>query len=386
MMQSADLTIQRLIWRGRGLARMDSGQVVLVEPGVFPGEQVRVHITRAKSDYLQARWTDVLQPHPRRRPHPCSLAGTCGGCRFGWLAHSAQLELKAEVVKNELHRALPAEQRADLPQIKAVAGPKQWRYRWRGQMHVSKGQPCMMPLQGHDPVPCPDCLLLAGPFSRQVPELCADAEDGRIALAASPATHQAARVGEPGVLHLPLPDFDLDLMVPPDVFFQANWAGNQLLVREVCSWIDPGWRVADLYAGAGNFALPLGKKGCPVLALDSAARAVDAGKKNARRLGLDHVRFGRRNLARESVRRRLSKENVQAAVVDPPRTGAGKKLAQTLDVPSLQRMVWVSCDVVNACRDLAPFLVRGWKVRDIKVFDLFPQTWHVETVFVLDRG
>jgi 23S rRNA (uracil1939-C5)-methyltransferase len=380
-----DLTIQRLVWRGRGLAQLETGQVVLVSPGVFPGERVRVHIVQAKSDYLQASWTEILDPHPLRRAHPCFLADKCGGCRFGWLPQREQLNLKIQVLENEIHRALPSQCTAHLPSIQAVSGPKQWRYRWRGQVHVQQGQPFVMPMQGHAPIFCSDCLLLAKPLSRQVHRLCADAADGRRTLAASPVTHQVAKAGDNVLLDLPLPAFELNIQVPPDVFFQAHWSGNQLLVNHVCSFLNHTWRVGDLYAGAGNFALPLGKQGNRVVAVESDPIAVQSGQENARRLGLDNVRFVRRNLARESVRRRLEKEGVQAVIVDPPRTGAGKKLAQTLDLPRLQRMVWVSCDVVNTCRDLKSFLARGWKIRQITVFDLFPQTWHVETVFVLDR-
>ncbi len=380
-----DLTVQRLIWRGRGLARLDTGQVVLVSPGVFPGERVRVYITKAKTDYLQAAWTKILDPHPMRRPHPCFLAEQCGGCRFGWLPQREQLKLKVQVVENELNRALPSQRAADLPSIQAIAGPKQWRYRWRGQVHVITGRPFMMPLQGRTPVFCPDCLLLAQPLSRQVQELCAETDNGRLILAASPATHKGAKAGDNGFLDFPLPSFGITIQIPPDVFFQANWAGNQLLVDHVCSLLRKDWSVGDLYAGAGNFALPLGIMGNKVLAVESEARAVRSGEENARRLGLDHVRFVRRNLARKSSRRRLENEGVQAVIIDPPRTGAGKRLTQTLDISGLQRMVWVSCDVVNTCRDLNPFLEQGWKISQITVFDLFPQTWHVETVFVLDR-
>ncbi|MDZ7762574.1 MAG: TRAM domain-containing protein [Desulfovermiculus sp.] len=380
-----ELTVQRLVWRGRGLARLDSGQVVLIDPGVFPGEKVQVQVTQLKPDYLLARWTKILNPHPQRRPHPCSLADNCGGCRFGWLPHTEQLRLKTEVVDNELRRTLPREFCPDLPQVQAESSPKKWRYRWRGQMHVNQGQPCMMSLQGREPLFCPDCLLLARPLSRRVAQLCAGMDDGRMALAASPKTHVAARAGDPVLLDLPLPTYGLDLRVPPDVFFQANWAGNQALVDYVLTHIQPTWKVADLYAGAGNFALALGQRGNRVLAMENDSRAVQVGKDNARRLGFDHVQFERRNLARESARRRLEQEGVQAVIVDPPRTGAGKKLVQTLGVSSLRCMIWVSCDVVNTCRDLKPFLAQGWTIGSIKIFDLFPQTWHVETVFILER-
>ena len=380
-----DLVVERLIWRGRGLARLDNGQVVIIDPGVFPGERVRAQIIQSKPDYLRVRCTQVLEAHPMRRPHPCSLSDDCGGCRFGWLPHTEQIKLKTELVHNELTRALPAVARSNLPPVMAVSSPKKWRYRWRGQVHVHHGQPYMMSLQGQKPLPCSDCLLLAKPLSRQVPDLCASMDDGRIVLAASPQTHQAAREGDDIWLELPLPAFNLDLQVTPDIFFQANWSGNQDLVHHVCEHIDPDWKVADLYAGAGNFAMALGRRGNQVLALESDVRAVRAGQENARRLGLHYVRFARRDLARESARRRLQQEKVRAVVVDPPRTGAGNKLAQTLDLPHIKRMVWVSCDVVNTCRDLKQYLALGWQIKSIQIFDLFPQTWHVETVFILDR-
>ena len=103
-------------------------------------------------------------------------------------------------------------------------------------------------------------------------------------------------------------------------------------------------------------------------------------------MGLSHCSFGAENLEQKPFQHLVQDFQPQAAIIDPPRTGGGRRLAEALDLPGLQRLIWVSCDVVNTCRDVVPFLDKGWEIGQILLLDLFPQTWHVETLFILDRA
>ena len=381
------LDIERLIWRGRALARQDSGRVVLLQPGVFPGERVRARVTSSKKDHVRAEWVEVLEPSPKRRPHPCSLSDRCGGCRFGHIPQREQLELKRRLFLSEMRRSL-GRKWADLApeQTRVYPSPAGWRYRWRGQVEVAGGAPHFKALGSRELVSCPDCLLFSRPLAEGIRRLSGELAPGRRTLAASPESGEVRADGDETRLFLPLPEYGLRLMPLPGSFFQANWGLNQELVRFVERRTAGLERVADLYAGAGNFALPCATSAGRVLALEQEPGAAEGAALAAERRGLDNIRVRRLDLAAQDPAEALGDFGPGALILDPPRAGGGKRLRSLRDLAGLQRLIWVSCDVVNTCRDLIPFLESGWRIRETALFDMFPQTWHMESVFVLEPG
>lgn len=377
--------IEKLLWRGRGLARLDSGQVVMVGPGVLPGEEVTARVSKQARDYLQAEAVDILAPSPLRTAHPCPHSPECGGSRFGMVSPLDGIRLKADMLRDALPRALGRDHASRLPEPRILPSPEDWRYRWRGQIHVQDGRPHAMAHASNDLVPLTDCLLLAQPLAQAMPALAAGLPDGRFTIAASPDSGQALSELDQGLLPFSLPDFGLTLHLPPSTFFQANWVLNQVLVRVVVGAVSGYGRIADLFSGAGNFALPLASTGAKVLAVEGSASAVNTGADNARRLGLTSVRFQGGDLSRPAAWRQVGEFSPDAAVLDPPRTGA-KGIGKTLlGMKSLRRLAWVSCDVVNTLRDARPLLDAGWRVSDMALFDMFPGTWHMEVLLILDR-
>ncbi|MEF8943409.1 MAG: hypothetical protein V5B78_11540 [Desulfohalobiaceae bacterium] len=379
------LDVERLIWRGRALAREDSGRVVLLQPGVFPGERVRARVTASKKDHVQAEWMEILESSPKRRPHPCPLSDRCGGCRFGHIPQGGQLELKHGLFLSEMRRSLGRKWAGQAPERTAVhPSPAGWRYRWRGQVEVAAGAPHLKALGSRALVSCPDCLLFSRPLAEGVRRMSPDLNDGRRTLAASPEDGVVRADGDSERVILPLPEYGLHLLPRGDSFFQANWRLNQDLVRFVENRTAGFARVADLYAGAGNFALPCATSAGRVLALEGEQNAAEGAMRAAKTLGLDNVRIRGLDLAARESATELRDFGPEALVLDPPRAGGGKRLRSLRDMPGLERLIWVSCDVVNTCRDLIPFLEAGWRIRETALFDMFPQTWHMESVFVLE--
>ncbi len=385
-MDKVRLTIERLVWRGRGLAHLPSGQVALVEPGIYPGEEIEGLIQRAKKDYVQVSWTSVIKPHDFRRPHPCPHSGQCGGCRFGTIPQSIQISLKKELLINELRRAL-GDKTLELAEDKVDVFPSRpgWRYRWRGQIVVHKGRPHFRQPQSHRLVRLDDCLLFSQPLSKGLEQLCQRLPEGRQTVAASPFDHLIFSEHSPQSLRLPLKDYGLILDVPPKVFFQANWSLNLSLIGYVCDQLVGLTRVADLYAGVGNFALPLARQSEKVLAVENDSQAVMAAKNNANKAGLTNVKVRNWDVVRSDLFRAFEQHGLQAMVIDPPRIGIGKGLNPIAGWPLLEKVVWISCDIVNTCRDIRPFIKAGWRISQIALFDMFPQTWHMEAVLVLER-
>jgi 23S rRNA (uracil1939-C5)-methyltransferase len=372
-----DLTIEKILWRGRGLARLASGKAVIVEPGVLPGEIVDAAIIREKKDFIAASPIRIHRPSPFRRPHPCPHAADCGGCKMGILPASRALDLKRDILDDTLTRSLRRHLDADrLPPIQTMASPRGWRYRYRAQIHVRGHLPHFQQVQSNDPVRLDDCILLARPLARALKTLSAGLPDGRFTVAASPKDHRVCSPQDQTALALPFPAYGFDLLLPGGNFFQANWELNQSLVRLVTQAVSGHERIADLYAGAGNFSLPLAFSGARVLAVESVPAAADAGTRNAKRLGL----------TRKESWKAVGAFKPTALILDPPRTGAKGIASRLMDLHTLSTMVWVSCDVVSTCRDLAPMLKAGWNLRETVLVDMFPQTWHMETVFILEKN
>lgn len=382
-----ELCVEKLVWRGRGLARQASGKIVMIEPGVLPGEAVKARIIKDKKDYAEAALVEVLDPSPRRRPHPCRAAQLCGGCRFGIVPWADQVEIKKSLVLEALARGL--RDRYDpgwADRLEELVGARSWFYRIRAQVHVKNGRPHYRELGGPGLVPADKCMLWTLGLRKEMSRLCRDLPDGRHVVGAAPESGQARWEGDPEPLVLPVPGYGVNLMVPAGCFFQANWGLNQALIHRVCAALRDCPRVADLYCGAGNFALPLAGCGPRVLALDFDERAVSAGSEAAAGQNLPGVKFAVADLSDPAAVDMVAGFAPQGLVIDPPRSGGGRVVSRLADVSDLKRMVWVSCDVVNTCRDLRIFLESGWEIRDLVMADMFPHTWHCEVVLVLDRA
>jgi len=200
------LTVEKLLWRGRGLARLDSGQVVMIEPGVLPEEVVSVRVTKAAKDFLQAEAVQILTPSPLRGIHPCPHATDCGGSRFGMVDPETGTKLKADILRDALSRALGRDHGLRIPELRVMSSPEGWRYRLRGQIHVRSGRPHAMAHASNDLVPLTDCHLLCTPLASAMPALAKSLPDGRFTITASPDSGRPPRSGTTCCCPSPFPN------------------------------------------------------------------------------------------------------------------------------------------------------------------------------------
>lgn len=296
-----------------------------------------------------------------------------------------QLDCKDSILRDALSRQFKIHLPPELS-INRLVGQKAWRYRWRGQIHVRAGKPHFMGRSSHDPALTKDCLLFAAPLAKALPKLASSLPDGRFVVAASPKDGRAVTEHDHSSILLPFHDAGIDLALAPRSFFQANWALNQRLITHVQKELESIPRIADLFAGAGNFALPLAKAGFEVLSVESDSMATKACREAAAHFGLSSIICQTDDLSRPQAWKSVIDFKPLAAVIDPPRSGA-KTLFQAIErIPSLKTLLWISCDVVNSCRDLMPLLTSGWQLTKILHVEMFPQTWHLEVVFVLKKA
>jgi 23S rRNA (uracil1939-C5)-methyltransferase len=386
-MDEATLRIEKLVAGGEGLGRIDG--VPLFVPRSAPGDLVRVRIVERHPDYGRAEIEKILEAGPGRRPDPVPELSRAGICDLQHLKDELQPRLKATAVREALERLGGLR----LPEDLEVVTGEPWGYRLRTQLHteidpVGGGVRVGYHARGtNEVIPLSRCPLL-------VPELEAVLADlpGLLGLLeGNPPKRIDLTAGDPGagITTSPaiegLPQGEVTLTVGDIVyaydartFFQGH---RGLLPRLVDAVVGPweGEAAYDLYAGVGLFTLPLARRYKKVVAVESDTTAVRYGRNNARRNKITNV-----DLVSKVVESWLPglPTGVDRVVVDPPRAGLTPRVRKTLVDRVPKRLTYVSCHPAALARDLK-ILGAVYAIEKITLFDLFPQTGHMETVVQL---
>ena len=374
---------------GHCVSRVD-GRVVFVRHAL-PGELVLAEVTEDKGgSFCRADVVRVLRAAPERVEPPCPLAapGKCGGCDWQHATPEFQRELKARVVEEQLRRLAGIERTVAVEAL--PGGPLGWRSRVR-LVAGRDGRAGLRAHRSHDVVPLEDCpISVPGALDPVVSrrwrpgaemEITSDG-DKRVhvrELSTVRGKRRARQIsGGVAVQHAAGRDWKLDA----HGFWQGHPAAADTLAAVVGEWAQasPGALAWDLYAGAGLFASVLAGQVGPegsVLAVESGRRAVEDGKANLS--DLPQVRwYGRRA---EQVLGEL--DSPEVVVLDPPRSGAGREVVESIVDAGPARIVYVACDPAALARDLSTFAARGYSLDRLRAFDAFPMTHHIECVALL---
>jgi tRNA/tmRNA/rRNA uracil-C5-methylase (TrmA/RlmC/RlmD family) len=415
-----EVAIEKGVYRGLGLARHE-GRVVFVPRGL-PGDRFRVRVSATAQGFLRVSPLARVDDGPGRRVSPCPVSETCGGCAYQDLGYEEQLTLKALVLRESLARAgAPYE-----GEIEVMPSPEEG-WRTRASLHLAPG-PLGLRVGFHEEgthriVEFEACLQLSRPLNATVRALkhafearpkvvsrlarldLAESGDGSECVAVvsgdlraedGPALAQAAaevagltglgfwreRRGRRDLLlargdpHVHATVLGRRLRAHAVSFFQANRFLVEALTRAVVESVPAGGRVLDLYCGVGLFGVSLAARGDEVLGAEIAESSVFDASANGR--DLPRVRFFRGDV-REALSRwpREAREHV---VLDPPRAGAGREVVEAVADRRPEVVVYVSCDPATLGRDLADFARLGYRPDRLRAFDMFPNTFHLETL------
>ncbi|MEU9003081.1 class I SAM-dependent RNA methyltransferase [Streptomyces sp. NPDC059982] len=412
---------------GHCIARTSDGRVLFVRH-TLPGEKVIARVTEGESDsrFLRADAITVLDPSKDRVEAPCPYAGPgkCGGCDWQHAKPGAQRRLKGEVVVEQLQRlaGLTPEEAGWDGTVMPAEGDKlpagqvpQWRTRVQFAIDED-GNAGLRKHRSHDIELIDHCMIAAPGVS----ELGIEKQDwpqmaSVEAIAASGSgDRQVVLTPRPGG-RLPLVELDKPVSVlrveekdggvhrvhgRPFVreradgrtyrvgmggFWQVHPQAADTLIKAVMQGLMPrkGEMALDLYCGVGIFAGALaerlGETGA-VLGIETTKRAVEDARHNL-------ADFPRVRIEQGKVEQILPKTGItecDLVVLDPPRAGAGKQTVRQVAALTPRRIAYVACDPAALARDLAYFKDNGYKVRTLRVFDLFPMTHHVECVAILE--
>ncbi len=440
------LAIDRMAYGGRGVGRVD-GYVVFV-PGTAPGDRVRARLWRVKPAYAEADLVEVESPSDLRAAPPCPHFGPCGGCIWQHLRYDAQVRAKESIVRESLAPITglrDIEVRPLLPSVDPWAYRNKMEFTFHPEtllgLHRRGAFDRIVPIDA--------CLIQsesANVILRVVREWAAasglsryDARahtgllrqvviregkrTGEIMvaliatasevprtrdlterlLAAAPRIASVLLGVNPGLSDgLPLVSVSvlagrpyiledlagLRFRIDLETFFQTNTSQAERLIEVVETFADlrGSETVYDLYSGVGTLSLPIARRAKRVYGLEIVASAVEAARENATHNGIANAEF-----ISGDVRRLLPDLVGQTGaphlvMLDPPRSGAGSRVMQKVIDAAAPRIIYVSCNPTTLAPDLGDLARAGYAVRTVQPLDLFPQTYHVECVVLLERG
>jgi len=444
------LNIEKLIYGGDGLARLPAGSSSNKERGrgkavfvplVLAGEKIEAALTEEKAGFARAQATAIVEPSPHRVPPPCPHFGRCGGCHYQHGSYDQQLEIKKEILRENLRRIAKLELKCEIE----VHPSPPWNYRNRSRLQVQTRPEFAagyFKYGSHELLPVEECpissplinrgiaaLWQAGRAGKAVEgvrevEFFANADDTKLLIeflcapearratvrawaedlcASMPEIVGVAAFREPqkgvqeplvavGASELTYQTQTAAYRVSAGAFFQTN----RFLIDELVNIVTAGRAgdlALDLYAGVGLFSTALVRDIRHIISVESSQTAVTDLKYNLPVNGEAVQATTEQYLAEPGHKGRVGKgalpqqflHKPDLIVVDPPRSGLGDPVARALANTSAPRVTYVSCDPATLARDLVPLLAAGYCVKELHLVDLFPQTYHLESVVQLVR-
>lgn len=387
-----EATIEKLVYGGDGLARVD-GRVTLA-PFVLPGERVRLETRQQKPTLIRAIPGKILEASPERVTPQCPYFGRCGGCHYQHAAYAAQIEAKRAILTEELWRQ--AKIRLET-QMRVISG-EPWGYRNRVQLHIFEGRLGYREAGSHKLCPIERCPIASPKINESIAalngmlkdrkwprfvravELFTDEERVQLNIVETErpvARHFFDWCAEviSGLAPGPL-DYLRQFRVSGNSFFQVNRFLIDALVEAALSGSEGGSAV-ELYAGVGLFTLPLARRFREVMAVESGSGAVRDLRFNAERAKLSNIMT-----SQQSAEKFLNgmEQAPELIFLDPPRAGMGPAITSQLIRLKPGAVTIVACDPVTLARDLAALTGGGFQLREVTLVDLFPQTYHLETL------
>ncbi|MBV8551704.1 MAG: class I SAM-dependent RNA methyltransferase [Acidobacteriaceae bacterium] len=394
----ATVEIEKLVYGGEALARLE-GQVVLV-PFVLPGEAVSVRTQRVKTGLLRGFEPQVLRPSVERVQPRCEYFGSCGGCHYQHASYEFQLQQKRLILRDTLQRVGGIAYDGD---IATISGDP-WFYRNRIQLHFSEGEAGFHMAGSHDLCAIDHCYISSPvlldviaqlrlavkrpewPKFLRTLEIFSNEREVQLNIVDS-TRPVAARFFDFCSTFMPLlargpieyPAAGFTFRISRSSFFQVNRFLVDALVEEVLR-DEEGARAVDLYAGVGLFSLPLARR---FRELDAVERGASAFRDLEANAASQNVTVRASKTAAEDFLRSLSSAP-DLLVADPPRSGLDREATAELLRIKPQRLKLVSCDPATLARDVKKLLAE-YQIRRLTLLDLFPQTYHFETVVHLER-
>lgn len=405
------VSLERLTYGGDAMGRLPDGRAVFVPFGL-PGERVRVRLTEEKRGFARGELVEILETAPDRTTPRCKHFGLCGGCHYQHLPYEEQLKIKADILRDQLTRI----GRIETPPVReTVASPGPWNYRNHVQFHLTgEGKLGYMTVETPRAFSISECHLLEGSIDALWPQL--EFESGldfdRVSIrsgadeelllileshtpqppdleieAAISIVHlfEENTVVMAGNDHVTVRVLDRGFRVSAGSFFQVNTAMAGRMVEHLVHHlaVSPSDTLLDVYCGAGLFSAFFAPRCERVIGIESSPSACEDFTYNLDEFENVELYEG---LAEEVIPGFAGRiANPPYILVDPPRAGLEKRVVDGLLKLSPTMIAYVSCDPATLARDAARLINGGYRLKEVTPFDLFPQTFHIESISLFER-
>lgn len=401
-----ELMLEKGTYGGDFMARLPDGRPVFAPFGI-PGETAKIEFADSDKRFLKGRIVEVIQASPERLTPRCIHFGECGGCHYQHMSYEKQLELKQQIVAEQLER-IGGFRGIEVKPV--VPSPSPWNYRNNVQFAVDdQGRLGFQRMGSHAILPIREChlpndringiwqqlefeagsgidtvtlrqssdgedLLILEGDGRMLPELESELS---LSIVHRSDLGEILMAGE-NMLNMEV--LDRSFQVSAGSFFQVNTEQAESLVRVVLekASVGPDSVVVDVYCGVGLFSAFLTPKVKRLIGIEVSESACADFAVNLDEFDNVELYVG----AAEDILPELKLEP-DVILVDPPRAGLDAAVRKALIDSNARQIIYISCDPSTLARDLKELVSGGYEIELVQPFDMFPQTFHVETLVAL---
>jgi 23S rRNA (uracil1939-C5)-methyltransferase len=402
-----EVAIHAMVYGGSGIGRLPDGRSVFV-PFALPGEKVLIRLAEEKKSFCRGELVEVLVPSPQRITPRCAHYTRCGGCHYQHLAYPDQLKIKQQILNDQLTRI----GKFSNPPVKPIiASAQEWHYRNTMQFHVvANGRLGFRAAGSSEVIEISECYLPEAPISELWPQVEIDPEfrvervsvrngveddlllglecehdqapefrldfplsvvmlgkDSELLLSGSPNTRIRVR--------------DFDFLVSARSFFQVNTAQAERMVTYVLEKGKfTGAKVFDLYCGVGLFSRFIAPLAEELVGVEYSESACNDYAANLEEFDNVSLYMGKTEEILPGI-----PVKPDVIVADPPRAGLERGALQCIAGSDARQLIYVSCDPTTLARDARVLEDSGWQLQEIQPFELFPQTFHIESISIFTR-
>ena len=382
---------------GEPIAKTVEGQVVFLQPGspVAIGDSVEYKEVSRSKNIIHGEIIGVRESGPNRGEIPCEYFSQCGGCPLMANTYDVQLQFKTKKVRDCFRRIASVDENTlDEIFLPIVPSPKKFNYRNKVSFATQNGKHGYFRNGSHDFVEIKNCEIAFEETQQLLKDF--SCEEGNLVLRKSLSTGEIivfedCKGKTPKILtvnkilteEIKIDETNLRFQFGPRDFFQINPFLMPQLYKTALDFaqIEKTHNVVDLYCGIGTISLFAATKAKSLWGIESFFEAQRNAKNNAKLNNLGNARFFACDA--QKLNSCLPEKNFDTVILDPPRKGCSRRVLG--QIVGAKRIVYVSCDPATLARDIIFLKEKGFKLKKIQCFDMFPQTIHVETVCLLEK-
>ncbi|MGV8058520.1 MAG: class I SAM-dependent RNA methyltransferase [Smithellaceae bacterium] len=380
--------IEKIAFGGEGVGRID--KFVVFVPFAAPEDELEIEITQCKKKFARGRILKIIKASPLRVKPLCRYYEKCGGCCYQHISYEEQLKIKKQQVEDIF---LKIAKITVPPVMPLVASPRSYHYRGKAQCHLrisSAGSKLgFLDISGGKIVDIERCEIMEETINKKISRLRESAfipykEDARLSIWSDLSNELPDKKGQ-----IKRVVKGKEFLVPSGGFFQNNLFLTEALVDAVCQMALSGKldMLVDVYCGCGLFSIFLAPFAREVFGIELNPKAVKFAQINATKENIKNVTFICGDAGEELLKRQylpLSGE-IDLLILDPPRTGCGGSVLQTITGLQPRRLIYISCNPATQARDVRILGESGYKLLRLFPLDMFPQTQHVEVLALLEH-